>query len=361
MSYIPVGAWMELEHTPRAADAKHLTEALRRSGVLGKGQVRDAVVESSRTTLLSRIIRLRLSYEGATNAPSTLILKTGLPGRASDMLHSGHREVEFYTQVAAATSAGVVPRCFEAFCDQDTKDWHLILEDLTDSHVIGTTWPLPPTTEQCESIISALARLHAEWWDDPRLGVSVGTWVDTETANQGIGRLADRYGVFAERLGDRLPAERRDLYRRFIDTAPRLLARYHSHRNLSIVHGDAHVWNFFLPRDGGSDVRLFDWDAWRVGLAANDLAYMMATHWYPERRQRMENRLLDHYHAGLLAHGVLGYDRRALQDDYRLAVLWQITTPIWQAAIDLPPVIWWSHLERVMLAVDDLGCRDLLV
>ena len=211
---------MELEHTPRAADAKHLTEALRRSGVLGKGQVRDAVVESSRTTLLSRIIRLRLSYEGATNAPSTLILKTGLPGRASDMLHSGHREVEFYTQVAAATSAGVVPRCFEAFCDQDTKDWHLILEDLTDSHVIGTTWPLPPTTEQCESIISALARLHAEWWDDPRLGVSVGTWVDTETANQGIGRLADRYGVFAERLGDRLPAERRDLYRRFIDTAP---------------------------------------------------------------------------------------------------------------------------------------------
>lgn len=161
---------MELEHTPRAADAKHLTEALRRSGVLGKGQVRDAVVESSRTTLLSRIIRLRLSYEGATNAPSTLILKTGLPGRASDMLHSGHREVEFYTQVAAATSAGVVPRCFEAFCDQDTKDWHLILEDLTDSHVIGTTWPLPPTTEQCESIISALARLHAEWWDDPRLG-----------------------------------------------------------------------------------------------------------------------------------------------------------------------------------------------
>jgi hypothetical protein len=32
-------------------------------------------------------------------------------------------------------------------------------------------------------------------------------------------------------------------------------------------------------------------------------------------------------------------------------------TPVWQAAIDLPPVIWWGHLERIMLAVDDLGCR----
>jgi hypothetical protein len=24
------------------------------------------------------------------------------------------------------------------------------------------------------------------------------------------------------------------------------------------------------------------------------------------------------------------------------------------------PAVWWSNLERTMLAVDDLGCRDLL-
>ena len=314
------------EALPRAAHAEHITEALRRAGALGRCQVCDVVVESSRPTLLSLIIRLRLSYDGPTDAPRTLILKTGLPTRGSDVVHSGHREVEFYTQ-AGATSVGVVPRCFEACRDQDTKDWHLLLEDLTDSHVIGTTWPLPPTAQQCESIVSGLARMHAGWWDDPRLGVSVGTWVEPETANQGIRRLADRYKVFAERLGDRLGAARRDLYGRFIDTAPHLLARYHSHRNLSIVHGDAHVWNFFLPRDGGNDVRLFDWDAWRIGLATNDLAYMMATHWYPERRRRMEQSLLDRYHLVLLAHGVCGYDRGALQDDYRLAVLWQLATP----------------------------------
>jgi hypothetical protein len=38
----------------------------------------------------------------------------------------------------------------------------------------------------------------------------------------------------------------------------------------------------------------------------------------------MEQSLLDRYHVVLLAHGVRGYDRRALQDDYRLAVLWQV-------------------------------------
>ncbi len=53
-------------------------------------------------------------------------------------------------------------------------------------------------------------------------------------------------------------------------------------------------------------------------------------------------------------------DRRALDDDYRLSVLWQTATPVWQAASDIPTWIWWPHVERIFMAVDDLGCRDLL-
>ena len=69
---------------------------------------------------------------------------------------------------------------------------------------------------------------------------------------------------------------------------------------------------------------------------------------------------MDHYHAALVTHGVSGYGRNDLHEDYRVSVLWQLMTPVWQAALDLPPMIWWGHLERIMLAVDDLGCRDLL-
>jgi hypothetical protein len=28
--------------------------------------------------------------------------------------------------------------------------------------------------------------------------------------------------------------------------------------------------------------------------------------------------------------------------------------------VGIQPRIWWSHLERIHLAVDDLGCRELL-
>jgi hypothetical protein len=94
--------------------------------------------------------------------------------------------------------------------------------------------------------------------------------------------------------------------------------------------------------------------------ATDDLAYMMAMLWYPDRRRLMEQPLLDLYHLALQRHGVTRYDRQALANDYRLSVLWLIARPVMQAANNVPPRVWWNNLERILLAVDDLGCRDLL-
>jgi thiamine kinase-like enzyme len=350
---------MTTEPLPESVTPEALTLALRRSGVLGEARVSEVAVESTRETVLSRISRLRPIYVGdAPGAPPTLILKTGLPER----LTTGwaRQETAFYAQVAAATPSGLVPRCFEAEWNAETNHSLLLLEDLSDTHRIVTTWPLPPTLNECEAILRAWARFHGHWWDDPRLDSSIGRWGDAEAVEQHLRRLADKVAQFEDRLGDRLPRERRDLYHSLLDCAPRLLKRTDSRRAVTIVHGDAHVWNCFLPRDGGSDIRLFDWDSWGLGVAADDLAYMMAVHWYPDRRRRMERPLLDAYHAALLAQGVRGYDRRALDDDYRLSALWHIMTPAWQAAANIPTVIWWNNFERIHLAVEDLGCRELL-
>jgi hypothetical protein len=69
--------------------------------VLDGGSVRDVAVESSRQTILSRILRLRLTYDRAPDqAPGSLILKTGLPERAA-LWKGGNREISFYRQIAA--------------------------------------------------------------------------------------------------------------------------------------------------------------------------------------------------------------------------------------------------------------------
>jgi ecdysteroid kinase len=347
---------------PPAANADHLTAALRKSGVLGDGSVREVDLENPHDTILSRIARLKLTYEGvASGAPPSLILKTARSDRLNASWVAGRQEVAFYTQVAPRLPVGLVPRCFDADWNAETNEWYLLLEDLTATHMPATIWPLPPTLDQCEIIVESLARVHAEWWDNPSLGVSVGIWLDANALDRNRQTFSEHFARFTNQFGDRIPLERRELYHRLVDAVPRLRQRYLSHRDVTIIHGDAHVWNCFLPRDvEDNDARFFDWDGWRIEVGSSDLAYMIAMHWYPDRRQKYERLLLDRYHEALLAYGVKGYDRRALEDDYRLAVLLRSMTPVWQAANNIPPVIWWNNLERIFLAVDDLDCRELL-
>src|SRR6266851_792999 len=283
------------ESLPRAADAEHITEVLRRSGAKGLARVSNVAVTSSLKKLRSHTLRLNLDYESPTpDTPSSLILKMGHLDGSGRSTYANGREISFYRTVAATGTTGLAPRCLEAVEATDSSAWHLLLEDLTDSHFIATEWPLPPTFAQCESIVQALARFHAAWWDDPRLGSAVGSWRDTAAWDRILRSLVDQFARFTDRYGEMIPPERRDLYKRLFDSAPRLLARYHSRRNLTIIHGDAHTWNFFLPRpDGGEGVRLLDWEGWTIDTATDDLAYMMAMLWYPDRRRRIERPLLD--------------------------------------------------------------------
>jgi thiamine kinase-like enzyme len=350
------------EFVPRAADAERITEALRQCGAISTARVCNVTALSSLKKLRSHTFRLHLEYEGPREgAPNSIILKAGHLDDTGRSSYANRREIAFYREVAAAASAQLVPRCFEAVDATGITAWHLLLEDLTDTHFIATEWPLPPTLAQCETIVQSLACFHGAWWDSPHLGRSVGAWINAEAFDRSLQIFAENFALFTDRFSELVTPERRDLYERLLDQAPRLLARYHSHRNLTIVHGDAHSWNFFLPMQGGCEnVRLIDWEDWSIQTATDDLAYMMAMLWYPDRRHRLEKLLLDRYHAALLAQGVTDYDREMLANDYRLSALWLITRPVWQAMNNIAPRVWWNNLERIMLAVDDLGCRDLL-
>ena len=67
----------------RLTSANHLNAILEKAGVLGDLHVQDVSIVSDHPTLVSRIIRLRLTYDGPANAlPGSLIVKTGHPERA---------------------------------------------------------------------------------------------------------------------------------------------------------------------------------------------------------------------------------------------------------------------------------------
>jgi thiamine kinase-like enzyme len=347
---------------PSAADVERIVVALRTAGVLKTGHVLKVTPTALPPKLRSLTFRLRLQYEPQVpDAPASLILKTGHLDADGRPAYANAREIAFYRDIAPALQRGWIPRCYEAVEATTSITWSLLLEDLTDSHFIATSWPIPPSLEQCQQIVQVLARIHSALWDDPRLGKSLGTWYDNVAREAHVQEFTRTFEKFMDRFGNVLPPERRDLYGRLIDRAPRLLARYRSKSNVTIVHGDAHFWNFFLPRAGaGGGVRLLDWENWGIDTATHDLAYVMAMLWYPDRRRRYEQMLLDRYYDALTASGLNGYSRVSLADDYRLSALWLITRPIWQAMAGIGGGVWWNNLERIFLAIDDLECRDLL-
>ena len=148
----------------RLISAAHLNAILEQVGVLSDLRVQDVTIIKDRSTSRSRIIRFRPTYDGPANAsPSSLILKTGVPDRQVTEWANGQQEVAFYRDVAPSLPAGLVPRCFEAHQGDATSPWHVILEDLTETHALATEWPLPPSEAQCRTIVGSLARLHAAW------------------------------------------------------------------------------------------------------------------------------------------------------------------------------------------------------
>ena len=345
--------------TPEWLTPEWLTDVLRTSGALSRGRVESFTVEAPRNTIISRVMRLRLICSSSDGGPRSLFLKTSRDVPEVDVAGGGRTEVEFFRSAAPLTPAGLLPQCYAAA--QDESGFRLLLEDLSDTHEVVSPWPLPPSVEQCERILETYARFHGFWWDHEQLGSTVGRFADErafEVDRQGYER---RFAFFADTLGDRLSSERRRLYARVMAAGDCLSRRYRTRRDLTLVHGDAHVWNLLYPRGGSAGgVRLIDWDSWRIDTATDDLAYMMAVHWYPERRARLERQCLELYHANLMEAGVSGYTFESFWEDYRLSVVGQLAIPVWQCSIKIGAWIWWSHLERIMLAFEDLGCDELL-
>ena len=300
---------------------------------------------------LSDLVGVTLTWNQRSGAPDRAVLKVSHAG-------FGQPELPFYENIAARLNCPVIPAFYGGGVDEPTGRTWLLMEDFSASHQRPSAAPLPPTFARNLSIVEALARFHAAGWNKAWPGLGPTLWARlrlSEWLDAACGRL------FAQ-AGDALDDGMRDAYARFLRGFPTLVEQADRFQGRTLIHGDAHVWNWMLPLNGSNDTpKLIDWDGWHVGVGVWDLAYMMAVQWDRGVRQRFETPLLDRYHAALCDCGVTGYPREALQEDYRLAVLLHMRTPIARFANDMSPYVWWPQLTRVRQAVEDLGCLDLLV
>jgi len=341
---------------------EYLNDVLRSYGVLDSGKVVGVSVTLTKKLTVSAVSRLALTYsaEAPDDAPRNLFLKMSVPANADNPQLNGGQEVEFYQKIAAQMPGSPLIRCYDAVFSPETTDYHLLLEDLSDTHFQPDT-PTPPWELLSRGAVETLAKLHAFWWEDPRLGREIGNLFDQDELNAFVADVEKNVTTFTDFLGDRLSPEQHRIYERLIASRFDIWGRLTESRGMTVTHGDAHWWNFLYPLDPSRDrVRIFDWQLWHVDSGPRDLAFLLALGGFADRRPASEGPLLAHYHETLIANGVTGYSREDLWRDYRWAALRNLNIPVifWSQGRD--ESLWSKKLERAMAAFEDLKCSELL-
>lgn len=335
-----------------------LTSALYDSGTLIQGAVVSVTIAEQIKTDISNLWFLDVVYseEASPRLPNRLLLKWALKESAAP--ERGDPEVVFYRELAPSLPSPPIVKCL-ATAPPASKDRWLIIEDLRSSHT-NPPWPNRPADKLLYDAVAALAQVHAHWWGAPSLGSTVGT-PHTDTALRTmVAGFRNHLSGFIDDLGDDLPLADRLVLEEVFNSSLRPWLRLLDQRALTVIHGDAHTWNFLFPRSGQGSTYLIDWQLWHLDIGARDLAFMIALHWDRTARQQLELPLLHFYHDELIGAGINSYSFDDLLLDYRRCLVRNLTVPILFWSRGQRRESWRHRLDCALAAYRDLNCAELL-
>jgi hypothetical protein len=235
----------------------------------------------------------------------------------------------------------------------DTRVPVVLLEDLRGTHrAASTPWPFTPPRAEVEAALGALARVHAaavgpEAAALPRAELPA-RWAKAWTARARtcLPGFLDRHGLLPG-----IP----DPDAWLAALAPAVARAHADPARWTLLHGDAHHWNVLhprLPEDG--DPVWIDWQLWRVGLPAFDVAWMLGMNSQPGWRAKHEGAAVAAYLRAARAAGV-PVELGRFERERALALAFHLTVPVTLSSSDVPETLWRGMVERGCAALADAG------
>lgn len=342
-----------------------LTAVLTRSGALTQGSVAGFDVADGRGNWsTSGSLRLEYSPDAQGERPSRLFLKM-VNADTGDGEYFGSSEVDYYTRDYVDVPDAPLLRCYDGRFSPTLQRYHLLLEDVSASHMVACD--KPPSLEYGLALAEAFAILHGRWWGAAALAEANALRHDADhirrfvaIAEPGVGHIVGRV---AGELQPHWPAAIRDLFARHPQA---MIARNQDVNGFTLIHGDAGCYNIMAPREGIRPLYLidrqpFDWSL-TTWLGVYDLAYALVFHGDTDARRQWERPILRHYHQTLINRGVQGYTWERLWDDYRLCLAMGVYIAVEYCrggVNESTQWVWLPMLQRTLTACDDLNCYEL--
>ncbi len=350
--------------SPDQVSPTWLTAALQAAGALTAGDVAAFDIDAGSGNWSSNaILHLRYTADATGELPPRLFLK--MVNTDLDDESFSASEVTYYTRDYIGVTGTPLVRCYDAAYSAETRRYHLLLEDLSPTHVVASA--TPPTPAYGLALAEGLAVLHAHWWGAARLAEAAAPIHDAAFIRRFVAIAEPGVGHILAAVGDQLephwPGLMRDLYARH---PAALIARTTDANGFTLIHGDVGENNVLIPRQGDRPIYIidrqpFDWSL-TTWLGVYDLAYAMVIDWDTATRRALEWPVLRRYHDELQRRGVTDYGWERLVEDYRLTAAMSVTVAT-EYCRDGVTSRWWSFgpvtLQRVLTACDDLQCAAL--
>ncbi len=318
--------------TPAELTPAWLTEALRATGHLDDAAVAAVQVEpiGQGVGILCQLARLTLTYDRpAPAAPASLVAK--LPTADAQtrgmvaLFRFYEREVRFYAEVAPLLEVRT-PRCYYHDFDPTDGDFILLLEDLS-PYRLGDQLA-GASVEELRLVVAELAKLHAPWWNDPRLERLHWVPVANDPVNKaGLALYPQAWPVFVERFGHALPEAVRRTGERLGAHVGAILDRFTTAPR-TICHGDYRLDNLFFGNADNAPLAVIDWQIAVRSVGTYDVGYFMSQSVDPAVRRAHELDVLRMYHQLLLEGGVRDYSFDDCLTDYRWTLLFCFCYPV---------------------------------
>lgn len=342
-----------------------LTTVLLQSGALEKGAVDGFEIIATQERELSSNVSLQLTYNAGSSGelPERLFLKmVNMQYDDDDPLLSS--EVDYYTRDYQGVNGVPIPRCYHAALSEDLQRYHILLDDLSQTHIGASKKSF--TLEHGLALAEGLAVMHAHWWSADRLRQGGKAIPSPEAIERFIGIAHPGAEFILKHYSDELTPHWSGMIREIYERHPQVLIERTRDPNVfTLIHGDAGPWNIFVPIEGDGPVYLidrapFEWSL-TMWLGVYDLAYLLVTGLGVETRRNLEQPLLQRYHACLVENGVENYSWEQLYEDYRLmAAMGVYIATEWCRGGENPyKEIWMTMLHQALTAVDDLECSKL--
>jgi thiamine kinase-like enzyme len=299
--------------------------------------------------------RLRIRYVdglAAPPGPTSLFIKSRPADFASALFgvlfDLGGNEVSFYRQIRSDVPVKT-PGVY--YCEGDSSDYVMLLEDLTDQDCEFRDLSSRCSAEEATRVVTTLAQLHARFWQSERFDGDLA-WVHRFETNRDF-RLLDlvrqlSVPISFENFGRVLPSSIRDIVPQLMDKYPRLEEEW-AREPRTLIHGDAHLGNMYF-QDGVAG--LLDWQVHQRGQGMRDVAYFLINSLSEELRRAHQEDLIHHYLVTLRGLGVsLDFDTAWRQ--YRLQSVYA-----WIAAVVTAPSNF--QPEKVIVAGLTRSCKAIL-